>query len=353
MSIETTRAVRMVGQTTLLPNDMLVPDLAPVQPIGPLVYNVVYGSNYADKIAGTSKADMILAQAGADTVTAGGGSDLVDGGSGDDEIHGDSGHDKLLGGSGHDELIGDSGNDTLLGGAGNDFFDGGTGNNWIEGGAGNDLLTGSYGGNYLDGGDGADLILGYPDLINVMWGGTGQDDFSGSGEIHGEDGNDNVLAGMFDDTIWCGADEDFVRAMEGNDLAYGEDGDDTLIGSEGDDTIDGGAGDDLLYGDDDSGSWFVTGDDAFTGGDGIDTFVFFTWGVGGADVILDFEVGVDVLRLADLVDETDDGVAVGSALDGDLLLTFQDGASLEFNGVQNPKISTLAELAQFITVDFG
>ena len=67
----------------------------------------------------------------------------------------------------------------------------------------------------------------------------------------------------------------------------------------------------------------------------------------------DFEVDTDVLRLADLVDANDDGVAVGSALDGDVLLTFSNGASVELNGVQNPKIDTLAELAQFITVDFG
>ena len=33
MSIEMTRALRVVGQSILLPNDMLVPDLAPVQPI--------------------------------------------------------------------------------------------------------------------------------------------------------------------------------------------------------------------------------------------------------------------------------------------------------------------------------
>jgi Ca2+-binding RTX toxin-like protein len=353
MTIEMARALRMVGQSPLLPNDMLVPDLAPVQPIGPPLYNVIYGSNYADKIAGTSKADMILAQGGDDTVTAAGGSDLVDGGSGDDEIHGGSGNDKILGGSGNDELYGDSGDDTLLGGSGNDVFDGGAGSNWIEGGDGDDLLTGSYGGNVLKGGNGGDLILGYADMINEMWGGAGNDDIGGSGEIHGEDGNDMVVAGMFDDTIWGGADEDHVRAAEGDDLVFGEDGDDKLMGYEGDDVIEGGAGDDILYGDFDWGSWTDGGSDTLSGNAGSDTFVYFSWGNGGADTILDFEVDADVLRLADLVDDNDDGVVVGSALDGDLLLTFSNGASVELNGVQNPKIDTLSDLAQFITVDFG
>ena len=115
----------------------------------------------------------------------------------------------------------------------------------------------------------------------------------------------------------------------------------------------GGAGDDILYGDFDAGSWIAAGSDTLSGNTGSDTFVYFSWGNGGADLILDFEIGIDVLRLADLVDETDDGVAVGSAVDGDLLLSFSDGASVEFDGLQNPGVATVAEPAQFITVDFG
>ena len=89
------------------------------------------------------------------------------------------------------------------------------------------------------------------------------------------------------------------------------------------------------------------------GGDGLDTFVFFANNSNGKDAIEDFDVGTDVLRLADLVDENDDGVTVGSSGDGDILVSFAGGGSVELNGVANPGINNLADLANFITVDFG
>ena len=59
-----------------------------------------------------------------------------------------------------------------------------------------------------------------------------------------------------------------------------------------------------------------------------------------------------MLRLADLVDET--MTASPSAFGGwrhpDL---FAGGGSVELNGVANPGINNLADLADFITVDFG
>jgi hypothetical protein len=71
------------------------------------------------------------------------------------------------------------------------------------------------------------------------------------------------------------------------------------------------------------------------------------------DTILDFEVGTDVLRLEDLLGPKDNGVAIGSSLDGDVLIGFGGGGSLELQGVQNPGVTTLADLTQLITVDFG
>lgn len=354
IDVETMKLQRMIQKSALVPDDELTADFAPQQSLFvPFDYNVIYGSNLDDKIVGTFGSDMVFAAGGNDTVTGGGSSDILDGESGNDELWGGSGNDQVLGDLGNDTMNGGSGNDKMLGGDGNDVFDGGAGNNWIEGGDGDDLLTGSYGGNVLKGGNGGDLILGYADMINEMWGGAGNDDIGGSGVIHGEDGNDFILAGMFDDTIWCGADDDLVQAAEGNDLVFGEDGDDTLMGYEGDDIVEGGTGDDTIYGDFDAGSWTDGGSDTLSGNAGSDTFVYFSWGNGGADMILDFEIGVDVLRLADLVDENDDGVIVGNALDGDLLLSFANGASVEFEGLQNPGIATVPELAQFIAVDFG
>ena len=115
----------------------------------------------------------------------------------------------------------------------------------------------------------------------------------------------------------------------------------------------GGAGNDTFFGDHDELVGNPGGNDMMTGHGGIDTFVFFAGNDNGIDVVTDFVVGTDVLRLADLVDEDDDGVAVGNSFDGDILIAFAGGGSVELNGVANPGINNLADLANFITVDFG
>ena len=109
------------------------------------------------------------------------------------------------------------------------------------------------------------------------------------------------------------------------------------------DGIDGTFGSDMILA--------AGGDDTMTGNAGIDTFVF--GNDNGVDAIEDFEVGIDVLTLADLLDADDAGVSVGSSSDGDILLGFDGGGSVELNGVANPDINNLADLADFITVDFG
>ena len=60
-----------------------------------------------------------------------------------------------------------------------------------------------------------------------------------------------------------------------------------------------------------------------------------------------------MLRLADLLDENDDGVTVGSSKDGDILVSFDGGGSVELNGIANVGINNLTDLANFIAVEFG
>ena len=71
------------------------------------------------------------------------------------------------------------------------------------------------------------------------------------------------------------------------------------------------------------------------------------------DPILDFDVEEDVLRLGDLVSPKENGTAIGTSLDGDILIGFGGGGTVELQGVHNPGITTLADLAQFITIEFG
>jgi len=158
----------------------------------------------------------------------------------------------------------------IFGDAGDNVLTGGNYNNWIEGNGGHDTIFGVGGVNTLLGGDGDDVI----------YGGTATD------FANGQDGNDELLGGEGVDYLNGGEDNDTVRGGGGNDDIYGGTGDDELFGDTGDD-------------------WFLdgSGDDIYSGGDGADVFLFTVIGfgpTGGNDLILDFELGVDTLMIANL-----------------------------------------------------
>jgi Ca2+-binding RTX toxin-like protein len=164
-------------------------------------------------------------------------------------------------------LVGNGGNDTLTGLSGNDSIWGGSGDDFLFGQAGDDEIYGGVGLDVIYGGDGDDKLYG-----------QGGDD-----AIHGDEGADFLHGGAGSDSIMGG---------EGDDRLSGGDDNDRLQGGGGDDVLVGGAGNDVLYGED--------GADTLSGGDGSDTFVFnFVEHstVGSADVIRDFEVGVDFIDL--------------------------------------------------------
>ena len=120
--------------------------------------------------------------------------------------------------------------------------------------------------------------------------------------IFGHGGRDVLIGGEGNDILMGGADKDQLYGQQGDDTLYGEaggdkleghDGNDTLFGGTGKDVLKGGAGDDILQGD--------TGRDVQYGGTGADTFVFTdasdSTNGSQADVIQDFEVGIDKIDL--------------------------------------------------------
>jgi serralysin len=310
--------------------------VAPISGAGPFAFDV---ENFTDVI-GTASADRITGDAG------------------DNILSGRDGNDTLWGGAGDDTLTGAGGNDTLRGGAGNDFVQGGAGNDtiwwdnadrsWVEGGAqdiggaGYDTLqveTGSwfrtsnldnYGFEAFVGAEHSDSVIGFRDDVGYDFaGGAGNDTLTGAGgndTLRGGAGNDFVQGGAGNDTIWWdnadrswveggaqdigGAGYDTLQVETGSwfrtsnldnygfeafvgaehsdsvigfrdDVGYdfaGGAGDDTLTGAGGNDTLRGGAGNDTL-----------------TGGAGADTFVFAAGD--DADIITDFETGIDTLDL--------------------------------------------------------
>ncbi|MEL7036136.1 MAG: esterase-like activity of phytase family protein [Cyanobacteria bacterium J06592_8] len=143
--------------------------------------------------------------------------------------------------------------------------------------------------------------------------------------IAGGLGNDNIEGNAGDDVLRGDADSRSTGGtVGGNDTINGGSGDDNIGGKAGDDELFGGEGDDQIWGDDGDdilrgglGNDTLTGDD-FSGGQGSDIFVL---AIGeGTDTITDFEVGVDVIGLAESLTVADLSISGNTISVGDEIL---------------------------------
>jgi hypothetical protein len=215
-------------------------------------------------------------------------------------IYGTASDDFLLGMGGDDNLYGGMGNDTLHGNTGNDYIDASFGNNLVHGGKGNDTLLGFDGNDTLFGDNDNDWLWG-GDGDDFLNGNRGEDTlFGGNGNdtLHGGKGNDFLYGQEGDDVLFGDDDQDFLCGGNGNDFLNGNRGDDTLFGGEGNDTLHGGKDNDILNGGNGNDVlWGDLGNDTLIGGAGQDTFVFREGD--GVNLVVDFEVGIDRLGLAE------------------------------------------------------
>lgn len=132
----------------------------------------------------------------------------------------------------------------------------------------------------------------------------GDDQYAGSGQqdkVNGANGNDDINGAGGDDRLVGGFGDDKLSGGLGDDILSGGAGDDTLAGGLGNDKLKGGLGNDRLK-----------------GGDGNDEFVF-TY-LGGQDVIVDYEDGVDKI------------VLTGSGFGIDSITQTAKGALISFDG---------------------
>ncbi|MDI3337928.1 peptidoglycan DD-metalloendopeptidase family protein [Defluviimonas aestuarii] len=270
---------------------------------------VINGGTGNDTILGGSADDFLVGADGVDSLV---------GGIGNDELHGDAGNDRLDGEAGNDTIYGGVGNDAILGRFGNDLLYGENGNDNIAASDGNDTVYGGTGSDSIGGGNGFDSIYGEDgndvigsgnddDLIDAgngkdvasggygadtIHGGFGDDTLAGSfgnDIVNGDDGNDQIGGGRGKDTIHGGAGDDQIGSGEEDDMVFGDDGNDFLAASTGNDQLFGGNDNDTLNG--------GSGNDTLEGGAGADVFVFAALTNGEADLITDFENGIDLIRL--------------------------------------------------------
>jgi Ca2+-binding RTX toxin-like protein len=312
------------------------------------VENVV-GSMYADNITGNSAANVLEGRRGNDVLSGHDGNDALYGGENNDTLFGDAGDDTLSGGDGNDTMRGGAGNDTFIGDTGLDTFDGGIGIDTVDYSAADEGVVASFvpiplatptdtyqSVENLRGSAFDDLLIGDAN-INAITGGGGHDTIEGGG------GADNLNGGTGADWLSYRRSAAGVYVDLGTNTASGGDatGDtianfenvvgsahaDVLVGSAADNAIDGVGGGDFLFGN--AGLDVVTGgagNDTMYGGADADTFVFdrgLLRNEEGADVISDFELGVDRIAFRML-----SGGAFGAeAMDFDDLRFFQDGAN--------------------------
>lgn len=143
---------------------------------------------------------------------------------------------------------------------------------------------------------------------DVLYGTMDRDSiFGGSGDdiIEGFYGEDKLIGNTGHDSLFGGNGTDLLKGGPGNDVIDGGKGDDNIFGGSGDDLIKGGKGDDILSG--------GTGSDKFKKNKGDDT-------------IVDFEFGIDVLKI------TPAG-AIFELQNGGTLIT-HDSGSLFLEGVE-------------------
>ncbi|SEI17421.1 Ca2+-binding protein, RTX toxin-related [Rhizobium tibeticum] len=261
--------------------------------------DIIDGKDGNDVIYGRESDDVISGGRGQDTVLGGDGADIIYAGAGRDIIFGGGGDDVMFGEDGDDDLYGEDGSDTLVGREGHDR---------LVGGAGDDRLFGDGGDDVLVGGIGNDLLEG----------GAGNDDLSGGG------GADTVFGNAGNDIVHMGLERD-ESASQDPDVT---DGDDAYFGGEGVDTIDASAGRsgiaiDLMTGsatgtatgsdridgfENVSATAYddvITGDDAANllhGGAGDDVLIG-----GESDDLIDAGEGDDIVQMAPAAPGSDDG----------------------------------------------
>jgi Ca2+-binding RTX toxin-like protein len=219
---------------------------------------------------------------------------------------------KIIGTAGNDNLVGGGDFDIITGGAGDDVIDGGAGNDKMTGQDGNDIFLGGAGADFMDGGTGVDTVdygaSASAVIVNFNSGAGLGGDASGDTLIDIE----NLVGSQYNDTLLGTAGDNRLNGGAGNDRLVGGDGADVLVGG--------------------------SGNDQLTGGLHADTFVFMTrsYSYGSAaDLVTDFQVGVDVLQFARIgwggVDSLDD--LTFSQTGNDTVIAFGTAESITLRNV--------------------
>ena len=275
----------------------------------------IIGSYFDDQILGGALADNLIGLTGNDTLS---------GGDGDDMLLGFAGADVLNGGNGFDtaeysysstgvtislanpasntgEAVGDTYSsieriistyysDLVTGSSGNDVLAGLHGDDILNGGDGNDTLYGGPGADQLNGGNGFDTIEYSADgAVTVDLASSAANTGAAAGDTFSS--IERLVGSYFDDTLAGAGYADVIYGLSGADRINGRGGDDTLYG-----------------------------------GAGADFFLFQPGS--GADSLMDFQDGLDLLDLRGYAGATFANTSIVLSGLSDALVTFLGGESV-------------------------
>lgn len=242
----------------------------------------------------------------------------LEGGDFGDTLSGDVGDNALAGGAGDDRLVGRAGDDDLYGGSGLDtaVFSGARADYQVE------MLAGGFIG-VVDlraaGPDGSDTLFQVEHFVfsdGTLWANRAL-----GTTFQGGSGGETATGSAFDDVL---------NGLAGNDVLSAGAGSDSLDGGLNNDTLAGGTGNDFLLG--------GRGNDVLRGEADADVFQFARGP--GKDVVSDFVVGTDHLRLVD-------GLAVKSwsQVGSDTVIVLNEpAAQITLVGVSGLTASTFGSL---------
>jgi hypothetical protein len=201
-------------------------------------------------------------------------------------IYGSDAADVINSGNGDDYIYGGDGNDTLAGGNGADYLNGGNGNDRLDGGSPSEFFS-----NELRGGTGDDyyIVRDVSDLIYEQASG-GIDTVEAYVSFSLNASDDVAGSDRYVETLLLAEAGGAIngRGSQDNNTVFGNNSNNTLAGADGNDYLEGRGGNDLLIGND--------GRDVLVGGNGFDVFAFNSPDE-GIDIIKDFQLGVDSIRL--------------------------------------------------------
>ena len=216
--------------------------------------------------------------------------------------------------------------DVVRGNGGNDSISSLGGDDLVEGGDGDDTLDPGTGADTVRGGTGNDTIIATADGSNDSFdGGAGIDTVSYATTGAG------LLIDLADGKARAIGPQAGVDTLTDVENAAGGNGDDAMYGSAAANRLEGGAGNDTLDG--------KGGPDTLVGGLGSDTFVFSTGY--GADIVTDFEVGIDKLNLSLVASLTDLAAVMGKASQSgkDTVIDLGNGDTLTLQGVTKASLT--------------